>query len=79
MGKKFGERLRKLRLDRGWTQAGLASKMKSGRTRDYQGVSQPTVAGWEAGNRIPDLENILELARLFETTVEALTKGGVEN
>lgn len=59
----LGEQIRQRRKQRGLSQEGLAQLV---------GVSRQAVAKWEADRSAPSTENLLQLAALFETTVEAL-------
>jgi len=63
----FRERLTRLRLDRGLTQASLAEKMD---------VSLDTVVQWENGDGEPPLKELLPLAEALGVNVEALLSGG---
>ena len=55
--------LRTLRAERGWSQADLAQKL---------GVSRQSVNAIETGRFDPSLPLAFKLARLFETTIEAI-------
>ena len=59
----FCDKFKKLRLKNDYTQAELAKKLN---------VSQPTVASWEAGKRIPKLKNIKKIAEIFNVSPESL-------
>jgi len=61
----FGERLRKLRRAKGWTQEQLAKMLN---------VSRNAVAGWEAPSKryFPDQETLVRIARLFGVSVDYL-------
>jgi putative transcriptional regulator len=56
-------RLRVLRADRGWSQADLAQRLE---------VSRQSVNAVETGKFDPSLPLAFKLARLFETTIEAI-------
>jgi putative transcriptional regulator len=56
-------RLRVLRAERGWSQADLAQRLE---------VSRQSVNAIETGKYDPSLPLAFKLARLFETTIEAL-------
>lgn len=75
---QIGPRIQTLRRSRGWTQEQLAQALK---------VSRQAVSKWEAGQSMPDGENIVALSRLFgvltdflllgaETTSDAQAGGG---
>lgn len=63
----FGEKLRELRKEKHLTQEKLA---------DLAGVHTNTISQWENGV-VPHMKNIIELARILDTTSEYLT-GTVE-
>jgi len=56
-------RLRVLRAERNWSQADLAQKLE---------VSRQSVNAIETGKYDPSLPLAFRLARLFETTIEAI-------
>ncbi|MGA3162103.1 MAG: helix-turn-helix transcriptional regulator [Terracidiphilus sp.] len=56
-------RLRVLRAERGWSQADLAQRLE---------VSRQSVNAVETGKFDPSLPLAFKLARLFETTIEAI-------
>lgn len=41
-------------------------------------VSRQTISNWETGRSYPDLENLLRLSILFETSLDDLVKGDVD-
>ena len=59
-----GERLRKLREARGWSQAEVARRA---------GITQPSVSAYERGRGLP-FEMALRLCRVFEIEAEQLTR-----
>ena len=54
----FGNKIRELRESKGITQIQLAGDMK---------VSRSTIANWELGNRLPDLDMLARLAKALDT------------
>lgn len=60
-------RLRVLRAEREWSQADLAQKLE---------VSRQSVNAIETGKYDPSLPLAFRLARLFETTIEAIFTEG---
>lgn len=60
-----GERIKENRDKAGYTQEELANRI---------GVSRQTLSKWENGKTYPDIGNVLLLAELFETTVDAFIK-----
>lgn len=59
----FGEILRKLRTDKGYSQAQLAKKI---------GVSSSMVALYETGDRFPSLETLLRVAQFMKVSTDYL-------
>ena len=59
----LGEKLKKLRIERGYTQKFIA---------DMLNVSFQTVSKWENDENEPDIGTLSKLARLFECTVDYL-------
>lgn len=43
------------------------------------GVARQTVAKWESGDAIPDLENAMRIARLFDVSLDALVQHDEES
>ena len=68
MGIEFGNRLAKLRKEKGLTQEELAEKV---------GVSRQTLGKWESGEVSPETENIVALAKALEISTDELL-GNVE-
>ena len=64
--KRFGKRIRTLRLAKGWTQEELANQ---------SGLHPTYVGGIERGERNVGLENILKLARALGLRPAALFEG----
>lgn len=59
----LGERLRRLREDRGWTQTEVADRLN---------VSSVTVNRYESGERNPGFDTLIALADLFRVSVDYL-------
>lgn len=59
----ISEQLRKYRTERGMTQEELAEKLF---------VSRQAISKWEKGEANPDLDNVVELARIFEISLDEL-------
>ena len=62
----FSENLRRLRLQNGWSQQALAETLH---------VSPKTVSKWETGENRPDIDTVIQLARVFDVTTDALLLG----
>ena len=57
--------LKFFRKKNGYTQEQIAEKI---------GVSRQTVAKWERGEALPDIENVIALADVYEVTVDSLVR-----
>lgn len=60
---KFKERLRELRLEKGYNQIVLAEKLN---------VSKGIISFWENGLREPTLSNLVAIAKLFDVSLDFL-------
>lgn len=65
MAADLGPRIAQLRLDHGLSQEALANKL---------GVSRQAVSRWECGETLPDTENLIALADLFEVSLDELAR-----
>lgn len=61
----FGERLKKEREKRDWSQVDLAEKIY---------VSRQSISKWETGKNYPSIEVIIELSNLFDITIDELLR-----
>lgn len=59
----IGDRIKKLRLDRRWTQIQLAKKIN---------IQQKQISGYESGTQLPSTETLIKLAEVFETSLDYL-------
>ena len=59
----FKERLKELRLESGLTQIKLSKQT---------GISQAGIAKWETGDRTPNMEYIIVLAKFFGVSADYL-------
>lgn len=66
--KTFADNLRRLRLEKGYTQERLADRL---------GVTAQSVSRWECGTTLPDVMLLPALARLFGVTVDDLYRENV--
>ena len=60
---RFAENLMGLRRSRGWSQEDLGDRL---------GVSRQTVSKWETGQTTPELEKLVELAAVFDRSIDEL-------
>lgn len=63
MSKEISNRIKELRVNKGYTQKEFAGLI---------GVAQTTIANYEKGIRIPDTEKLDKIASLFDVTVDFL-------
>lgn len=63
----FAEKLKKARMDAGYTQEELA---------DLLAVSRAAVAKWESNRGMPDVENLKAIAKLLNTSMDELLDDG---
>lgn len=62
----INDRIKTLRVDRGWSQEQMAEKLA---------VSRQAVTKWETGAGTPDIENLKSIAQLFGVTTDELVFG----
>ena len=67
MSVKLGEKIQRLRKEKGISQEELAAQLS---------VSRQAVSKWELGESMPDTENVVRLSNLFEVTTDFLLKDG---
>ena len=63
----LGERIQNMRKEMGLSQEELAEKI---------GVSRQSVSKWENDAALPDTDRVIDLARLFGVSTDALLTGG---
>ena len=61
---KFPEILKELREEKNLSQKGLAGKLGF--------KNQTVIANWETGSRMPDIINLIKLAKFFNVTIDYL-------
>ena len=66
MSIKQGEYLKKLRTENDLSQEKLGEKL---------GLSRQSISKWEQGNAVPDIENIMKLAKLYNVSVDSILNG----
>ncbi|WP_199689861.1 MULTISPECIES: helix-turn-helix transcriptional regulator [Clostridia] len=62
----FGEKLKKCRKKRGWSQEKLANELHASRQAVYK---------WEANKGYPDIQNLIRISDLFGITIDELIRG----
>ncbi|AMO84119.1 Helix-turn-helix domain protein [Solibacillus isronensis B3W22] len=67
---EFGEKLFKLRKEKGYSQEALAEKLNT---------SRQAISKWENGQGFPETEKILMIGNIFEVSIDYLLKDSVEN
>lgn len=65
----FGERLKKGRINKGWSQEKLAEQLF---------VSRQSVSKWETGQNYPSIEIIIKISDLFDVTIDELLRSDEE-
>ncbi len=65
----FPEKIKKARLDAGYTQVQVAK---------ITGISQAIISNMENGNREPSLENLAILADFYEVSIDWLLGTGIK-
>ncbi len=63
---EFGEKLQKLRKDRGLTQEELAEALY---------VSRTAISKWESGRGYPSIDSLKEISKYFSVTIDDLLSG----
>lgn len=66
---ELAEQIRQRRVERGMSQEDLAKRIY---------VSRQTISSWENDKTYPDVQSLLLLSVLFDTTVDELIKGDVK-
>ncbi|MFB1051485.1 helix-turn-helix domain-containing protein [Paraliobacillus sp. JSM ZJ581] len=66
----FGEKLFKLRKEKGFSQETLAEKLNT---------SRQAISKWENGQGFPETEKLLMIGNIFEVSIDYLLKDSVEN
>ena len=65
----LGERIARLRAEKGWSQGDLA---------DALDVSRQSISKWETDGSVPELDKLLRLSDLFGVTLDTLVRGEQE-
>lgn len=66
----FGEKLQALRKAKGISQDQLAIQLN---------VSRQAISKWELGTSLPDVENIVEISRFFDISIDYLLKDDLQD
>lgn len=69
MARKIGNRIKELRIKKGFTQSQLADEL---------GFTSQTISNWESGAREPDIDALVHLAFLFDVTLDYLLLGKLD-
>jgi len=64
----FNKNIKKLRMEKGWTQVQLSQKL---------GVTAKTISFYETGDREPSREMLIKLAEIFNVSVDKLIRKDV--
>lgn len=62
---KIEDKIKTYRKEKGWTQKELAELLH---------LSDKTISSWETGRTYPDLDSLIQLADLFDLTLDELIK-----
>ena len=62
----IGNRIQEARKHQNMTQEDLATKLN---------VSRSTIASWESGRNIPDVNSLIELSKVLKIPFSSLSKG----
>ena len=65
----ISNQIKKRRTDMGLSQEELAERIY---------VSRQTISNWETDKTYPDIQSLLMLSVLFDTTIDVLVKGDLE-
>lgn len=63
----LGERIKRLRQERGWSQAQLGQKL---------GVHQKQISGYERDVHVPSTELLIRISEAFDVSLDYLVSGG---
>lgn len=63
----IGERIRELRIQNKYTMEEFSEKIN---------VSRQTLSKWELGETVPDIEKTIEIANIFQMSLDELVFGG---
>jgi len=59
----LGERLKKARIEKGFSQADVA---------DFLNISRQSISRWETDKTYPDIDNLVELSKYYEVSIDEL-------
>src|SRR5690625_3170717 len=65
MGIQFGDKLKKLRKESGWSQEKLSEELD---------VSRQAVYKWEANKGYPDIDRLIKISDIFNVTIDDLIR-----
>ena len=64
----FGEKLKFLRKQKGFSQERLSQQLT---------VSRQAISKWELGESLPDTENVIQLSKLFSVSIDFLLNDNI--
>ena len=67
---KLPDKIIKLRKGKGWSQEDLAEKLD---------ISRQAISRWENGTALPDVQNVLQISKLFNVTTDYLLNDDYES
>lgn len=67
---KLPDKIIKLRKAKGWSQEDLAEKLD---------ISRQAISRWENGTALPDVQNVLQISKLFNVTTDYLLNDDYES
>ncbi len=59
----LGKRLKKVRIEKGFSQAEVA---------DFLNISRQSISRWETDKSYPDIDNLVELSKYYEVSIDEL-------
>lgn len=60
---ELGDRLKQARINKGFSQADVA---------EFLHISRQSISRWETGKTYPDIDNLVELSRYYEVSIDEL-------
>lgn len=66
----LGQNLKDMRIRNKYNQEDIAEQL---------GVTKQTISNWEKGKRTPDIDSLIELANIYQVTLDTLTGSDKRN